>query len=579
MSFDGQAELGYQLPELGNTAFSEIPLTPGELEIWLAALPILNTNQLAYQIPKYIQDLNRTKLSDKQRFNMLEQLRPLVTHIFQSLTKRFRGGNLSLSAESQEIQWLINVLMSEMAAGYQRLLFNIAKKNPGLFGRSQYVLLTQRAAYYLGEKICLAYLLSAVVPENVWQEFNSTYAYARKFKLNTKKLNDEFAFLDQKKGSIESIYNRILLLTLVSPYSLRSAELEQVYFGLLPWLHDIKLINVSEAKSNVHVLNLKQDKGPEFQASVLKGEDKYILDCTELVEKLKVWLETGAAPKSAKKKGMSKKLLIEIIAKLDSTKQRSEERLYNEGGRVEVVIGLENIDLFLGHITSLIEDHDSPIPQMEIDEVENDMIWDENSNGDWGTLHFYAPQESAQKRAVPVTPIASVKKTEVRRHVFNIENESERGVCLSCSHLHGTGLYIGELMFIRGFDPETWTLGIIRWMTLQNKKLEVGLFLLSAHVDQVVVSRRSSAGDITVNALWMAKGEHGDTILLPTAEFAVGDELQLDHKGDEVDISLGKVVWHSEGFSQFCMIMNNYDDLEFKNIESKQDFLIPAWAK
>ena len=578
MKFDGQAELGYELPELGYMAAAvDIPLTPNQLEIWLAELPILNLNQLAYQIPKYIQDLNRTKLSDKQRFNMLEQLRPLVAHIYQLLTKRFRGGNLSLSSESQEIQWLVNVLMDEMAVGYQRLLFNLAKKNPSLFGRGQYLLLTQRTAYYLGEKICLSFLLSSAVPEKVWQEFNATYAYARKLKLHTKKISDEFAFIDQKKGSIESIYNRILLLTLVSPYSLRSAELEQIYFGLSPWLQGIKLINVSDATSHKHVLNLKQGRGPEFQDSILQGEDKYVIDCSELVDKLNVWLKTGNAPKSAKHKGMSKKLLIEVIDKLDSIKLRKEDRLYNQGELVEVVIGLQNIDLFLGHITSLIEEHDSPIPQMKFDDVEPDIIWDEDSNNSWDTLHFFTPEDTLHNRSESTTSVESAENLEVRRHAFNIENESEQGVCLSCSHLHGSGLYIGELMFIRGFEPEIWTLGIIRWMTLQNKKLEVGLYLLSAHVDQVIVTHREgSHDDIAVNALWLAQGEHGDTILMPTAEFKTGDQLALDHGKESMDVTLGESVWHSEGFSQFCIILN---DLEFQNMGAKEDFLIPAWAK
>jgi len=43
-----------------------------------------------------------------------------------------------------------------------------------------------------------------------------------------------------------------------------------------------------------------------------------------------------------------------------------------------------------------------------------------------------------------------------------------------------------------------------------------------------------------------------------------------------MDVTLGESVWHSEGFSQFCIILN---DLEFQNMGAKEDFLIPAWAK
>ncbi len=163
MYVDGQAILGYELPNLdgGN---SEIPMTPNQLEKWLTALPILNIKQLAYELPKYIQELNRTNISDKQRLNMLEQLRPIVNHIYGTLTKRFRGSNLRLSKEYQEIQWLLNVLIAEMANGYKRLLFAIANRKPGWFKKGHYVLLAQRTLYYLGERICLSYLLSVDVP-------------------------------------------------------------------------------------------------------------------------------------------------------------------------------------------------------------------------------------------------------------------------------------------------------------------------------------------------------------------------------------------------------------------------------
>jgi len=581
MEFDGQTELAYQLPEFEKELTSQIPVSPSELEIWLSELPLLNIQRLAYQLPKYVQEINRIKLSDKNRLEMLEQLRPIVAHVSGALTKQFRGGNLSLSIESQEIQWLLNILISEMAIGYKRLLFNVADKNPNWFNRNKYTLLAERSAHYLGARICLSYLLSTTVPTHVWFELNSTYSYARKLKLNTRTVRDEFAYEGMNKGNIDTIYNRVLLLTLVSPYSLRSAELEQVYYGLLPWLDGIKLLAVSGTMKNVHILNLKQDRGPEYQSVALHGDDKYSIDCTELVKKLDTWIYTGNAPDSSLNKGMSRKLLVEVRTKLNSIEQRTDERFYNQGEQVDVVIGLQDIDLFLNHINSLVNDKQSPILPVEVDEPEitddeEEIFWgDTNLEANRNALRIHTEQNYLAKKHVhPV--VHDEKSQEVRQHVFDVENESERGACLSCSYLHGSGLYIGELMFIGGFDPQTWTLGIIRWMTVKGKKLEIGLYLLSSQVDQVIVKRVDSEGDIAINALWLAAGEHGDTILLPSAEFSTGDELHLDHKGDETDVVLGRVVWNSEGFSQFCMTVK---EAEEDDLADDEDFLIPTWAK
>jgi len=554
MIFEGRTVLGYQLPELVEQTDLDIPLTPKALEVWLANFPSLNLQLLTNHIPKYIQDLNRVKLSDKRRLEMLEMLRPMVMHIYQALAKKLRGMNLTLSHEFQETQWVASIMMAEMAIGYQRLLFNLAIRNPGLFDRGQYVLLAQRSLYYLGEKICLSYLISLSVPERVWKDINATYAYTCKLKLNTKKVNDDFAYFESNRGTIDDVFKRVLLLTIISPYALRSAELEQIYYGLSPWFNGIKLVKLIESEGDHYTINLEQNLGPKFQNSVSTIEDEYYIDCTEIIEKLKLWLETGNAPRSASSKGMSKKLLIELITKLDgSSRCRSKERIVTKGDRVEVIIGVDGIELFLGKL--------------------GEFSGDESRNKNDDLLHFYTPEDISGQKVDSVSNIENRKKSGDKRHAFYIQNESEQGVCLSCSHLHGAGLYIGELMLIRGFEPEIWTLGIVRWMTLLNKRVKVGLYLLSTSVEQVVIRPQRLETNATVNALWLVNNESGDTLLLPSAEFETGDKLQVNHNDKMLDITLSESVWSSEGFSQFSMILEQRDP---NSDEFEQDFLIPS---
>lgn len=580
MTFNGQIELGYQLPELSGSVETDIPLTPSKVEKWVAQLPILNTSQLAQDIPKYIKELNQIELSDKNRFEILEQLRPVVTHLYEALTKQLRGTKLDLSVQSEEIKWLADVLVSEMATGYQHLLFNQALKKAGMLNRKQYVLFSQRVSFYLSERIYLAYLLSNAVPEGVWKDFNSTYIYCRKYKLNTGKVQDKIAYLSPVKSDIDCIYNRVLFLTLVSPYSLRSAELEQIYYGLLPWFNDMKLSEIRKPMDNEYVVDLKQDKGVEFQRKVQDGNNKYLVNGDGLVKKLKKWFESGdgQAPASAKEKGMSRNLLAKIIARLDGTSQRSDERLYNPGERVEAIVGLQNIDVFLAYIKLLAKkEKETPTFNAELEPQVKEAAQEDDIDN-WDTLQFYVENHPA--RVDPSTKIEAEEeedssKPEIKHHSFNIKNESRFGVCLSCSYQNGEGLFIGELMLIRGYDLDVWTLGIVRGMMVKDKKLEIGLYLLSAKVDQVTINQENSGSDITVNALWLAEGEYGDTLLLPTAGYTKGDTLELDHKGESLTVSLGDVVWHSEGFSQFRFGIGGDGD----NSSSAEEFSIPEWAK
>ena len=566
--------LAYQLPELiSPRKAADIPLTPAKLEKWLTGLPLLNVNQLSYSIPKYIQQFNHINISDKDRFAMLELLRPVVAHLYISLTKRFSRRNLDLSRESQEIQWLTREMISEMAVGYQRLLFSIAQKKIGMMNRNQYTVLAQRTIYYLSEQIRLSYILCCVPPKKAWFELNCTYSYALNHDLTTSKLKDDLAYFDEK-GNINTLYNRILLLSMVAPYSLRGAELEQVYYGLTAWT-DLIQVRKNDESSNGYAIGFDDDYGPIYYPRLENIANKMMIDNDHLLRQLKRWQDSGDRPESFDQKGMSDKLLDQIVLALEATKVENEEQYEGDNEPVEVVMGLQDIDLFLDHIDAIMNDDviNSPIPKVKTTESELDI-----GSINWDTLQFYTPTIQPTS-AREVTVKRQVKQQEddvptVRRHKFTVENESKKGACISCNDLHGSGLFIGEMMFIRGYDPQIWTLGIVRWMKISENKLYVGLYLLSAEVDSVLVSKEGTTGDVTMNALWMADSdEHGDTLLLPRAEFRIGNQIQLTHHGKEISATLGKDIWHSEGFAQFTF---SAQGMEKEDSESFEEYLMPA---
>jgi hypothetical protein len=71
----------------------------------------------------------------------------------------------------------------------------------------------------------------------------------------------------------------------------------------------------------------------------------------------------------------------------------------------------------------------------------------------------------------------------------------------------------------------------------------------------------------------MADGNDGDTLLLPRAEFRTGNKLQLTHHDEELFVTLGKDVWHSEGFAQFVF---SSQSVEQDDSESFEEYLMPA---
>lgn len=552
MATDVPVILAYQLPELVSPrSAGSIPLSPAKLGKWLDELPVLNIKQLSFDLPNYLHKFNQVNMPDKQRLAMLELLRLAVGYLHTVLTKRFSGKNFNLSEESQEIQWLAMKLISGMAMGYQRLLYNINKKGINIINRSHYTLLAQRTMYYLGEKICLSYVLSATHPKGLWQDFNTTYAFCRSLNLNSSKLKDSLAYGDIK-GNIDALYYRVLVLTMASPYTLRGAEISQVYSGVTPWADSVSFDTQALFNKNGYAMGFNDDYGPIYYPDLTNISGKIKLDNSVLLLELKQWQDTATLPDSVNDKGMSDKLLDQLITNLEAKKRRSEPRFKAASEPMEIVMGLQDIDIFLGHIDALIENDEinSPIPEVDMGNTIS-----EESETDWDKLRFYTPEvKITSARDIPMqTRQNAEQETEeitVRRHRFTVENESKMGACISCNNLHGTGLFIGEMMFIRGYDPEIWTLGIVRWMKTSGKTLQVGLYLVSAHVDSVEVI----IDDVSVNALWIAESDYGDTLLLPKAQFNTDDQVQIIHNGEDFFAILDKEVWHSEGFSQFTFL-------------------------
>lgn len=560
MTFNGQAFLGYQLPELLDTKIIKgIPLTLKQLDQWFSGLPLLNVQQLSSQIPQYIYKINRLSISDAQRFLILERLRPTVDYLYDSIIKQIKGRNLYLSKEYREFEHLTRELIMGMAIGYQRLLFNKAKQKPYFFSRSRYRILAQRTMYYLGEQIRVSYLLSMAVPKNIWKDFNASYAFTLYFRLNKSDITDQFTYHQSHKGSIEKLYHRILLLAIISPYSLRNGELDQIYFGLESWLNEIKLTRKEGEHSYGHILEIQNDMGPIYVDEIKLGKKSLILDSSKLLKKLNIWLESDLAPKSVVNKGMSTKLLKHLISNLDVAKRRVRERLDSEGEQVEVIIGLQNIHIFLQHVRALISNNADSVPEINKEEsADAHNLWGRRLESSWDSHQFY---ESSVTPTLYKTQNRSEDRVEpsVRRHIFTIENKSETSVCISCNSLHVNGLCIGELMIIRSDNSGIWTLGIVLWMSLTDKQLKVGLHLLSAKVDWITVNKMGTNDDVSMDALWLAGGEQGDTLLLTLAEFKTGDYLDLDHHGERLLVTLADTIWHSEGFAQFKFIVGSIE--------------------
>ena len=84
------------IPEQSESVVDAFPSHPRKVKKWLAALPQSNMGEMTRQIFNAVRQLNRQKMSNKQRLENMEMLRKPTREIFQNLEKYFINLTLPL---------------------------------------------------------------------------------------------------------------------------------------------------------------------------------------------------------------------------------------------------------------------------------------------------------------------------------------------------------------------------------------------------------------------------------------------------------------------------------------------------
>ena len=110
------------IPEQSKPTSGSFDPRPKHVETWIASLPMANTGESARHIYAALREMNRTVISEHDRYKTMEILRGPVYQITQVLKKHYINQNLPLSPKNQKIAELAIQLNSEMAIGYKAVI-------------------------------------------------------------------------------------------------------------------------------------------------------------------------------------------------------------------------------------------------------------------------------------------------------------------------------------------------------------------------------------------------------------------------------------------------------------------------
>lgn len=352
-----------------------IPVTLKTLETWLLNLPMMNVMEAGTRLERYLHHLNLTEVPDKIRRTLLDHIKQTVSIYMDMFYKGLHGRVIDLTDERKELYQLVLSINKNMADGYMFLLQQISNKEPNFFTRKKYVDLTINSLFFLGEQLHLSYLIYAPQPKGVWQAMHVIYIYALQRDLHQIELIDEGIYLYEVTA--DKLYKRLLLQSMISPKSIKSAQFAQVYQGMMPWLNGIKLTlicNIDEPSGGYYI-NVKSDTGPVCLQTYNQDEHKleWEIDNTTLISRLEQWVSEGGYTDPETKSTISKDLLTYLILMLKAHFIAKSKRIPS-GGVVNTIIGLTQI---LAELK--LEEHDEP----KDDKTLHTVIDNQGSKTDW----------------------------------------------------------------------------------------------------------------------------------------------------------------------------------------------------
>jgi len=540
-----------------------LPLTEKQLETWLLNLPMMNVIEAGTRIERYLHHLNLIEIPGKLRLSLLECITPTITVFMEMFYKGLHGRLIDLTDEGKEIHRLVLTINKGMAEGYMFLLQQLADNEPSWLSRKKFAVLTIKSLFYLGEQLHLSFLIYASKPKGVWQAMHCIYQYASQRDIHHIELMDEGIY-QYSAISAEKLYKRLILQSMISPNSIKSAQLEQVYQGMVSWLDGVNFLveaNV-EAHGIGHYLDITSDMGP-INLQEYKPEDhkfNWKIDNSGLIVQLEQWLSKGGYSDPETHISLSEDLLTYLILMLKAHFVAKSKRI-ESSGILKTIIGLTQI---LAELK--LEEHEEPVDELALQEVmentNNDINWAvKDTSGDVWELNHYTIVDETTTEEEQVAFKESEQEQEIDIYPWDILDTSPRGYRISCQLDEETVMSIGELLLVKPIDEcmdeqqPKWKLATVCWMEVSPRSHEVsmGLHILGQHVQRIHVAKKISEKTKFEDCLLIDDAHMVEpaTILMSHHYANTGDELLVKAQQKVYKIYIDDVVWYSDGFSQF----------------------------
>jgi len=562
---------GLSIPAQHAADSTSFDVRPKFMDKWITSLPMANLGETSRLVFKAVVEINRLEMPIQQRFKAMELLRKPCHYIVESLEKHFAGRPLPLNKRNRKISELARALLSELAVGYKIIARQIESSS-----RPDLKLLTStlhRAMSYQGLLLLRSYQVYAPYPRGIWKELHTTYHFIESYDLLKQVIKDPLNLLPGN-SSIETLYKKILLLSLAMPYRLHRGEIDKVCTLLNHFVEFSRLNKISDdtPPAGLFIIDLDSDNQPGYLAMHSSNDFKScrLLNTSEMIINLSEQLQS---PGSNLLNTISPDLSKRLLSAWSVLSKRSFSRIQRDESFADVAFGLSAAHYFVSGEQSFAttpgqkndglnrktsDFHSTGVHALS-DVAKGPDVWNMNFTYSSNDPINGEPNKSFLTNTNTVTSAPSSEYQTVKLAMSNV---SAGGYCLVSQEDIDFSAHVGDLLAIHDTNElslEQWGIGVIRRMlSNRSSNIELGIEMLTPNAIAVAArlesSNDSQPGSDYLRCLMLPELrtiEQPATIITPSMPFKAGSHIRINLQDHSILAVLSKQLECTRSFSQF----------------------------
>ena len=532
-----------------------------QLERWTAELPIGNTTVATHQMLEKLKTLNSTRYNYKDRLQLQNSLRPVLTELLHAIRQPLRQTAIPLDHQELYRANLLQTLLEQMAVGY-KCVVNELSATPKLkdYDRMLLAEAIYLAMVFLNQRLVDSYGMYLPEPEKVWSDLHQLYQYAEQRQLLNMPIDDPFPDTPLPvKLTIDFIYKRIILLALAEPYHLMQYEADDMYRLISSSVENCVIEPFTEFVTHgEYIIELESDTGPRFITSEahVQRDNARVIDMAAVKKQLNIHLQRLLASNLnasyieaiSLSERQQRDMLLRLADAWNAMLVRTAER-FSLPAQVELSLGLNASHHY-------VSDGEPFTPELDelklVTHSESDSERQTNN-----TIFAHAYEEAMHKDRIHENPNYPLNP-------WLQKNISPIGIALNYQQTEqNLDVRVGELVTYRvaGKKHQRWQIGVIRWLqqSLSDEpeaNLHVGIMNLANGAKPIgskAVKGLGSGTDYFRGLLIPKQVSLNQTrsLILPALLYDVGSVLAINMKQRLFYARLTRMLISSRSFTQF----------------------------